>query len=239
MDAIQRFAAWCVQSTGWWRWYWDLSLVSTAHFGALQLKKEDVLRWTAPLFEAFVAGAWFLYWTEDTLYWVAKPIVHKDPAPGVRRLHNENRAALESDVENLYFWHGVLVPAFVILRPDWITVKHIEIEGNAEVRRVMIERYGQARYLLDSGAKELHRDEWGILYQKEIPDDESLVMVKVVNSTPEPDGSFRDYFLRVDPFLRPLMVDGIFGEPQEITARNAVASTFGKRGEEYELAVQT
>jgi hypothetical protein len=63
-------------------------------------------------------------------------------------------------------------------------------------------------------------------------------MVKVANSTAEADGSFKDYFLRVDPALRPLRADGS-GEPQALTARNAVASTFGKRGEEYELAVET
>lgn len=39
-------------------------------------------------------------------------------------------------VENLYFWHGVLVPAFVVVKPEWITVQHIETESNAEVRRV-------------------------------------------------------------------------------------------------------
>lgn len=57
-------------------------------------------------------------------------------------------------------------------------------------------------------------------------------MVRVVNSTPEPDGSHKRYMLRVHPELRPLLDEGL-GQPQKMTARNAVASTFGLRGEEY------
>jgi hypothetical protein len=89
----------------------------------------------------------------------------------------------------------------------------------------MIERYGQARYLLDSGATEIHRDDFGTLYRKTIPGDESLMMVKVVNSTPEPDGSFKDYFLRVPPTMA--------------RAREAVAWTFAMPEAEYILEAQT
>ena len=89
----------------------------------------------------------------------------------------------------------------------------------------MIELYGQTRYLMDSGAKEISRDEFGILYRKEIVDDEPLVMVKVVNSTPEPDGSFKDYFIRVPPDME--------------TAHAAVAWTFDKTPETYSPLIQT
>jgi hypothetical protein len=130
-----------------------------------------------------------LHWTDDTLYWVAKPAVHVEQAGAARRLHNDKGAAVESDVENLYFWHGVMVPSYAVTHPEWITVDEIEHETNAEVRRVLIERYGQQRYLLDAGAKEIHRDRFGVLYSKEIDGDEPLVMVRVLNSTPEPDGS--------------------------------------------------
>lgn len=89
----------------------------------------------------------------------------------------------------------------------------------------MIERYGQAKYLLDSGAKEIHSDNYGTLYRKDIEDDEPLVMVKVVNSTAEPDGTFKDYFLRVPPTMK--------------RAREAVAWTFGMKETEYEPLAQT
>lgn len=166
-----------------------------------------------------------LYWTDNTLYWVAKPTIHRDPQPGTRRLHNEHFAAVECDVENLYFWHGVMVPAFVVVRPDWISIKHIETEQNTEVRRIMVNRYGQAKYLLDSGAKAIHSDDFGTLYRKDIPGDEPLVMVKVVNATPEADGSFKDYFLRVPPDME--------------RARQAVAWTFDKAEHDYAPCLET
>jgi hypothetical protein len=147
------------------------------------------------------------------------------------------------DGSALYSVHGVRVPAWIIDHPEKITCEGIDAEKNAEIRRVMIERYGQARYLVDSGAKEIHKDDFGTLYRKDIPGDEALVMVKVVNSTPEPDGSFKDYFLRVHPELRPLLSQTAgrnqLGDPQRMTAQNAVASTFGLRGEEYAPALET
>ena len=77
----------------------------------------------------------------------------------MRRLHNDSYAALESDVENLYFINGVLVPAFVVVKPDWITIKHIRKEENAEVRRVMIERMGWDRFCEQANMKLIHSDE--------------------------------------------------------------------------------
>ena len=149
----------------------------------------------------------------------------------------------------IYAVHGVRVPAHVIESPKSITVEEIEKETNAEVRRVMMERYGLDRYIKDSGAHKVHSDDWGTLWRKDVPDDEPLVMVEVLNSTPEPDGSFKTYFLRCDPQLRPLP-DPAWDEekkrdwmrqqePQEMTAHNAIASTWGLRGDAYHPALQT
>ena len=218
---------------------WDLSWVTTTLLGAVELSYPDVERWSRPLFEAFVAGAWLLHWTDDTLYWVAKPRVHRDPVPDVRRLHRADGPALESDVEPLYFWHGVLVNAHVIEQPDLITLQEIQGETNAEVRRVLLERFGFDRYLRESNAELLHTDQFGELYRAEVPGDEPLVMVSVLNSTPEPDGHKKRYFLRVDPNCRPLLADGTFGRAQALTARNAIASTFGLRGSQYVPVVET
>jgi hypothetical protein len=134
----------------------------------------------------------------------------------------------------LWAWHGLRVTAQLIEAPETITVTAIDAEANAEIRRVMMERYGWARFLKDSGAAVLdHDDRWGTLYQSNIPGDEPLVMVEVVNRSPEPDGSFRHYTLRIAPDCRPLRPDGQVGRPQKLTARNAVASTFGLTGQQY------
>ena len=50
-------------------------------------------------------------------------------------------------------------------------------------------------------------------------------MVEVVNSTPEPDGSWKTYFLRVPPQMR--------------SCQEAVAWTFNCSPDEYAVAVET
>jgi hypothetical protein len=61
----------------------------------------------------------------------------------------------------------------------------------------------------------------------------------VINATREPDGSFKRYWLRVHPELRPLLADNQFGPAQAPTVRNAIASTFGLIGEQYVPAIET
>ena len=166
------------------------------------------------------------------------------------RPHNDNGPFCRwRDGSALYSVHGVRVPMWLIEHPELLTIEKIEAQENAEVKRVMIERYGVSAYLTDSNAEELHRDDFGILYRKEVKDDETIVMVKVVNSTPEPDGTFKDYWLRCDPQLRPLACPDWSAEeqaaftekqkPQAMTAKNAVASTFGLRGEDYNPLIET
>jgi len=163
------------------------------------------------------------------LWFLAEEIIVADiprvALDGRRRLHAADGAAFAwLDIRD-HYWHGVFVPEHVITQPQTIKVAEIEAEKNTEVRRVMIERYGQNRYLVESGAQEISSDDFGVLYRKEIPGDEPLVMVKVVNSTPEPDGSFKDYFLRVPPAIS--------------SAREAVAWTFGMSVADYAPAIQT
>jgi len=142
------------------------------------------------------------------------------------RLHcPDGYAAGYRDGWGVYAWHGVIVPEQVIMEPETLTVKQIETESNTEIRRVMTERFGHARFLKESGATVIHADDFGTLYRKEIPDDEPIVMVHVINSTPELDGSFKDYFLRVPPDMT--------------KAREAVAWTFPIEGTEYAPVLQT
>jgi hypothetical protein len=142
------------------------------------------------------------------------------------RLHCEDGPALAfADGFALYRWHGVTIPDDVVLHPEELTVARIDAENNAEVKRVMLERYGEARYLQDSGAKQIHQDCWGALYYKKIPGDEPLVMVRVLNSTPEPDGHAKVYWLRVPPTIK--------------TARSAVSWTFGIEAKNYKPQVES
>jgi hypothetical protein len=141
-----------------------------------------------------------------------------------------NDPAVEtSDGDKAYYWNGVEVPKHVAILPELITIAEIESETNLEVRRVMIERYGMARYLADCGAKCISRDQFGGLYEKRIgrigSNRERIRFVKVKNSTPEPDGSIKDYCLRVPP--------------DTLTAREGVAWTFGMTAAEYSPQKET
>ncbi len=151
------------------------------------------------------------------------------------RLHCEDGPAMffAGDGSGVWAINGVFLPRYIVEEPETITVKQIQKEENAEVRRVMLERFGPDRYIQEAGAQEIGRDDFGILYRIEIPDDEPLVMVKVINSTAEPrpdkDGNmvFKDYWLRVPD---------TFTVPQE-----AIAWTFEKENtpEGYNPVLET
>ena len=92
----------------------------------------------------------------------------------------------------------------------------------------------------DAGGVRLDQDEaYGTLWRRTVPGEEPFLAVEVVNHTAEPDGSYKHHFLRVDPELRPILSNGQSGAPQRLTARNAVASSFGLRGADYEPDVET
>lgn len=162
--------------------------------------------------------------------------IHRDDQG---RLHNLRGKAIQyRDGWGFYSVHGVRVPEQIVIAPYTLTTAQIESEQNAEVRRIMIDQFGVARFLEESGSEVVSEDSFGVLYRKLVPDDEPIVMVKVRNSTPEPDGSFKHYFLRVEPELRPMLGGEKLGEPQKLTALNAVASTFGLTGDQYQRTLR-
>lgn len=167
------------------------------------------------------------------------------------RFHNEHGPAVKWGRKfNLYFWHGVHVPSFVVEKPSEIELNRIYGERNLEVRRVMIERYGMERFFENSKAKLIDTGELGELYEIRIPTrfavDElwatpppwlpraaarlwnaggRMTIVKVKNSTPEKDGTYKYYYLQVPNNM--------------FEADAAVAWTFGYRSaNRYKRALQ-
>jgi hypothetical protein len=174
--------------------------------------------------------------------------------PEILTVDDRNRPHAENgpfcrwrDGSALYAVHGARVPAWIVEHPEQITVAKIDAERNAEIRRVMVDRYkrgeavsGAAAYLLDSGAEVLDDDpDHGVLYRCVRPSDTDMMMVRVTNNTVEPDGTVRQFFLRVHPELRPMLANKELGQPQKPTARNAVASTWGMRGEYFAPEART
>jgi hypothetical protein len=143
-----------------------------------------------------------------------------------QRLHRDDGPAmLFSDGYDTYALEGILVSRDMIENPNWLTVDRIIGESNQEKLRLMLKRYGCERFVEDSRAVKIAEDDFGVLYHKKFDDDEPLAFVKVINSTPEPDGTSRVYVLRVNPYCR--------------TAKAAVAWTFGMLEEDYGPAWQT
>jgi hypothetical protein len=142
------------------------------------------------------------------------------------RLHHAEKPALEfSDGMKFYFWHGVELDEKIFTRPEKLKIRMIDNERNIEVRRAMIEKYGIENFIRYSGARKIQEDAFGILYSRDVPGDEPVVVVRVTNATPEPDGSFKEYFLRVPPETR--------------SARQGVAWTFRMRENVYKPHIET
>ncbi|MFF3686695.1 DUF6745 domain-containing protein [Streptomyces sp. NPDC002187] len=168
------------------------------------------------------AGWWWPY--ENVAVICERPAqLHRDEAG--RLDCGDGPALVFPDGFALYAWRGMPVPADFLRELTSLTPERIRTEENAELRRVMLEHYGYDRYLAESAAEPVHRDETGILWRIALADDEDVVMVEVVNSTPEPDGTHRTYWLRVPPDTR--------------TAKEGVAWTFGLHADAYEPVRQT
>ncbi|WP_416968823.1 DUF6745 domain-containing protein [Streptomyces sp. 4F14] len=168
------------------------------------------------------AGWWWAF--ERVAVVCERPVeLHRDEAGRLDR--GDGPALAFPDGFALCAWRGMPVPPDFLDELRTLVPQRIQAEENAELRRVMLEFYGYERYLADSGAKPVHRDETGVLWRIEMGIDEPVVMVEVVNSTPEPDGSRNVYWLRVPPRTR--------------TAREGVAWTFGLSAEAYAPAEET
>jgi hypothetical protein len=171
---------------------------------------------------ARAAGWWWPY--ERLVVVCERPAeLHREESG---RLHRGDGPALAyPDGFALHAWRGMPIPADFTGTLAGLTAERIAAEANAELRRVMLEHFGFDRYLAETGARPVHRDETGVLWRIELPGDEPVAMVAVVNSTPEPDGTRRTYHLRVPPTTR--------------TAREGVAWTFGLTEGEYTPVKQT
>ena len=191
-------------------------------------------------------------WTHwETLSLHSGPrIMHPDfcmisDRPSILTVDDQNRPHCDDgpfcqwrDGSALYSIHGVRVPWDIVENPETITAARIAKEKNAEVKRIMVQRMGPARWVTEMGLKPIHTDDWGSLYQSD-----DATYVKVVNSTLNDDGTADEYWLSVNRELRPIRRNPAtgkieYGEPQKMTALNAVASTFSMTGREYKAQLQ-
>jgi len=173
------------------------------------------------LAQARACHIWFAY--QEVALISERPIeIHIDDRG---RLNNTTGPALAySDGSKLYSVGGVRIDGKVIEDPNYLSYAIISAETNQEVKRVLMQLFGWEKYIAQSGMHFIQKDDFGELYGIDdgpIP----IRVVKVRNSSAEPDGSFKYYYLK--------------GRTDAKTAKECVASTFGVSAEQYNPAIET
>jgi len=142
------------------------------------------------------------------------------------RLHNLRGPAMAfSDGWSLYSIHGSFVSERLVTHPDEVGLEDLPLDENLEVLHGTIELLGHERFLAAAKAQVVQEDDFGRLHRIQFYDYEPLLMVEVVNATPDPDGNVRRHLLRVPP--------------ETESAHEAVAWSFGRRTKDYAPMVQT
>jgi hypothetical protein len=142
------------------------------------------------------------------------------------RLHSLRGPAMAfSDGWSLYAIHGNAVSERLVIRPENATLEDLPLDSDLEVLHATIELLGPERFLAAAKAKLVQQDNFGRLHQIQFFDYEPLMVVEVVNATPDPDGKVRRHLLKVPP--------------ETESAHEAVAWSFGRRAKDYAPLVQT
>ena len=204
------------ESTSFWG-QWDAYWVAREKFGeyiGVEYNPDDLKKLN--IFDELVQSCGWLYCYEHAVFICDRPKhIHRDES---HRLHCETERALEfRDGKGVAALNGIRFDGKYLDNPQLLTVKVIDEEPNAEIRRCYVTLYGEDKYILDSGAKLIHSDIDKLgnvrdLYLKEYEDDEPICKIRVINSTPNPDGSEKVYWLGVSP--------------ESKTCEEAIASTF-------------
>jgi len=154
---------------------------------------------------------WFYPFNDFCLISDKPKELHRD---WLGRLHNENDAAISySDNWSLYFVHGISVPEWIIKNPEKITPEKIQLEKNAEVRRIMMKIYGWEKMFKDVNAKliDKHFDNTiGELWGWKESDGIDVRVIRVQNGTKNPfTGQYDWYTLRVPLTVGNNVIDAV------------------------------
>ena len=82
-----------------------------------------------------------------------------------RRFHSDDGPAIGyADGFGYYAWHGMNVPGQYIEQREHITIELVFAETNMELRRALVEIWGEDNFLRALNVEPIHRDEFGALY---------------------------------------------------------------------------
>ena len=161
--------------------------------------------------------------------------LHKDDGPAyitptrITWYRNGRKHGLDADKWGSisYYYEGVRIPPHFYTKPDSLSITEVLAHNNTEVRYVGIKIVGMDRVLESNNTTIIHKDKQKnqILFQIKGIFEEPVSYVKVVNSTQEPDGTYKDYYLCVPPEAK--------------KCKEAVAWTFGMSADEYQPEQET
>lgn len=161
--------------------------------------------------------------------------LHKDDGPAyitptrITWYRNGRKHGLDADKWGSisYYYEGVRIPPHFYTKPESLSITEVLAHTNTEVRYVGIKIVGMDKVLESNRTTIIHKDEEKnqILFQIKGIFEEPVSYVKVVNSTQEPDGTYKDYYLCVPPDMK--------------TCQQAVAWTFRLEEQEYQPGQET
>lgn len=143
------------------------------------------------------------------------------------RLHCEdgpalsfNRSTLNADYDlHLYFMEGIKLTEQIIMHPETLTIAQIDKERNAEIRRIMINKFGVENYLMKSEAEVVDNDEVKSFPEDPNPMPRALIKTKTNDLwLVGTDGSTkRTYFMPVMPGVKTCKQahESIAGRPED------------------------
>lgn len=122
-----------------------------------------------------------------------------------------------------YYYENILVPSKYFNNPDSLTIEEVLANKNTEVRYVGIKLFGFDKLM---EASEIVNENNGmILFKVNGVFTDPLLILSVLNSTPEPDGTKKQYYLTVPPTMK--------------DCKEAVAWTFRKEPKDYHPSKET
>lgn len=140
-------------------------------------------------------GPWWPY--DDVVVIMDRPLEINLLPDG--NLHNESGPAI-SYRDGVKHWYigGHQVNERIVLHPEELTVEEIKKEQNAEVRRIMMSRYGVGKYMKETSAVIIDKDEYFNMPRILVKlDDNSRWLIGTDGGSRDENGKGRVYYMPV------------------------------------------
>jgi len=161
--------------------------------------------------------------------------LHRDDGPALitptRITHYQNGKKHGVDADKFgsifYYFENIRIPPHFFLQKEKLTIDEVFKHPNSEVRYVGIKLIGLEKVLTDERTQIIDEcySTGMVLFQIEGIFTEPINYLKVINSTAEPDGTYKNYFLCVPPEMK--------------KCKEAVAWTFRMKPKDYNPSQET